>query len=305
MRILITGGCGYLGGYLIRYIADHFKDKVKEVLVYDNLSRGDLAFLFGKKIVGIKLTLVRKDILSRRDLIAVLDNVDTVIHLAAKVTQPYTDVKLHPFDQINNWGSANLADAIQDSNVKKVIYISSVTVYGTQQELITEDFLPEPQTYYGVSKLKGEKHFQRIENKETYILRAANVYGYSPTMRIDSVINRFMFEAHHGGVVNRIGDGTQSRAFVSLPSFSEQVCHVLFDNVTPGVYNIADSNMSINQILEMYFSIFSDLQVITIEQNAKLDSVNIKVPTKLSLHMNQTPTEMYQEIVRFKESFSF
>lgn len=305
MRILITGGCGYLGGYLVRHIAKLYHGVVSEIVIYDNLSRGDLAFLFGEQIEGVKLRLVRNDILSRRDLLKALDGIDTVVHLAAKVTQPYTDIKLHPFDQINNWGSANLADAIQDSDVKKVIYISSVTVYGTQPNLITEELIPEPQTYYGVSKLKGEKHFQRIQSKEVFILRSANVFGYSPTMRIDSVFNRFMFEAHHGGRVNRIGDGSQSRAFISLDSFSEQVCHVLFEDVKPGVYNLADTNLSINDILEYYFEMFPDLEVITIEQNAKLHSVNIEVPTKLGQLMNHKPKDIRQELEVFKKAFSF
>jgi UDP-glucose 4-epimerase len=305
MRVLITGGCGYLGGYLVRHLATYHTEKLEEIVVYDNLSRGDLAFLFGETIAGVKIRLIQRDILSRRDLLAALEGIDTVVHMAAKVSQPYTDVLLHPFDQVNNWGSANLADAIQESEVKRVIYLSSVTVYGTQPTTIDEDLIPEPVTYYGSSKLKGEKHFQRIQNKEVYILRSANVYGYSPTMRIDSVFNRFMFEAHHGGTVNRIGDGTQSRAFISLDSLSEQMCYVLFNDVIPGVYNLADKNMSINDVLEMYFELFPQLEVITVEQNAKLQSLNIEIPTKLSKLMSHSSPDILADLHQFKESFSF
>ena len=294
-----------MGGYLVRHLAAYHAEKLEEIVIYDNLSRGDLAFLFGETIAGVKIRLIQRDILSRRDLLAALEGIDTVVHMAAKVSQPYTDVLLHPFDQVNNWGSANLADAIQESEVKRVIYLSSVTVYGTQPTTIDEDLIPEPVTYYGSSKLKGEKHFQRIQDKEVYILRSANVYGYSPTMRIDSVFNRFMFEAHHGGRANRIGDGTQSRAFISLDSFSKQVSFVMFNSLSAGTYNLADVNLSINEILDYYFELFPELEVITIEQNAKLKSVNIEVPTKLSKLMSHSSPDVLAELHQFKESFSF
>jgi len=305
MILLITGGCGYLGGYFIQYLNQYHANQIDEIVVYDNLSRGDMAFLFGQHIKNVKVKLWQNDILDRRNLLKAIDGVDAVIHLAAKVTQPYTDVKLHPFDQVNNWGSANLADVIQESAVKKAIYVSSITVYGTQEELIDESVLPEPQTYYGVSKLKGENHFKRVEEKEVYILRSANAYGYSPTMRIDSVINRFMFEAHHFGKVNRVGDGSQSRAFISLENFSKQVAFALFKDLVPATYNMADVNLSINQLLEYYFELYPELEVITLEQNAKLHSLNIQNPTTLAQKLKLASPDIMAELNKFKGYFSF
>jgi UDP-glucose 4-epimerase len=306
MRILITGGCGYLGGYFVKYLNQHFADQIDEVVLYDNLSRGDMAFLFGQDLKNVKIKLWENDILDRRNLLNALKDIDVVIHLAAKVSQPYTDVKLHPFDQVNNWGSSNLADAIDESEVKKAIYISSITAYGTSDQEIDESFIPEPQTYYGVSKLKGERHFNRIQNADVFVLRCANAYGYSPTMRLDSVFNRFMFEAHHNGVVNRIGDGTQSRAFVSLDSFSHQLARVaLGSSIEPGTYNVADVNLSINEVLEYYFELFPELEVITIEQNVKLKSLNVVLPTKLSQQVNHPAQDVLANLKRFHSVFSF
>ncbi len=305
MKVLITGGCGYLGGYLVQYLNDRFSNQLDEIIIYDNLSRGDMAFLFGQNINDVKIKLWRNDILDRHNLIKATDGVDVVVHLAAKVTQPYTDVKLHPFEQVNNWGSANVADVLEESDVKKVIYLSSMTVYGTQENIINENSVPEPQTYYGMSKLKGEKHFQRIKDKEVIILRSANVYGYSPTMRIDSVFNRFMFEAHHNGRVNRVGDGSQSRAFISLQSFAKQVCHAIFNNLDQQLYNIADFNMSINEVLECYFKLFPDLEVITVEQNAKLKSLNVEIPSNLQKTLNLETPDVIENLNSFRNSFSF
>lgn len=306
MRILITGGCGYLGGYLVKYLNQNYADKIDELVLYDNLSRGDMAFLFGQQLNKVKIKLWENDILDRRNLLKALEGIDVVIHLAAKVSQPYTDVKLHPFDQVNNWGSSNLADAIDESNAKKAIYISSITAYGTSDQEIDESVIPEPQTYYGVSKLKGERHFNRIQNAEVVVLRCANAYGYSPTMRLDSVFNRFMFEAHHNGVVNRIGDGSQSRAFISLESFSHQVASVAIDaTITPGTYNVADVNLSINDVLEYYFELFPELEVITIEQNVKLKSLNVVLPTKLNEQVKPLQQDILENLKRFQSVFSF
>jgi UDP-glucose 4-epimerase len=304
MKILITGGCGYLGGYFIKHL-NKFHQDIEEIRIYDNLSRGDMAFLFGQSIDKVKVALYQHDILDRRNLLKALEGVDVVVHMAAKIVQPYTDLELHQFDQVNNWGTSNVADAIQDSDVKKAIYISSVTVYGSHGELITEDSSPEPQTSYGRSKHNGEKHFSRLENKEVFILRCANAYGYSPTMRIDSVINRFMFEAHHKGKVNRIGDGEQSRAFISLESFSKQLSHVIFDQVEPGVYNLADTNYQINDILDLYYELYPKMEVITIEQNSTLQSVNVKVPTKLAKEIKLETPDIRKVLNSFKETFSF
>ncbi len=304
MKILITGGCGYLGGYFIKYLSQKYPE-VEEIRVYDNLSRGDMAFLFGQQLGKARITLSQHDILDRRNLLKALEGIDVVIHMAAKIIKPYSDIELHQFDQINNWGSSNVADAIQDSDVKTAIYISSMTVYGSHDQMVTEQSNPDPQTSYGQSKLHGEKHFQRIDGKDVYVLRCANAYGYSPTMRIDSVFNRFMFEAHHKGKIKRIGDGEQSRAFISLESFSSQLAFVLFGDVHPGVYNLADTNFKINEIIDMYYELYPNLEVVTLQQNSTLQSVNVHVPTKLSQMMNVSQPDVRKVLQEFKGTFSF
>jgi UDP-glucose 4-epimerase len=90
-----------------------------------------------------------------------------------------------------------------------------------------------------------------------------------------------------------------------LDSLSEQMCYVLFNDVIPGVYNLADKNMSINDVLEMYFELFPQLEVITVEQNAKLQSLNIEIPTKLSKLMSHSSPDILADLHQFKESFSF
>lgn len=305
MKVLITGGCGYLGSAFIKYLNRHHADQIDQIIIYDNLTKNNTGFLFDHKILNIRIRLDQNDILDKRSLKRSLKDVDAVIHLAAHVVQPYTDLNLHVFDQINNWGSASVVDAIDESDVSKVIYMSSMTIYGSNNDLINEQTVPEPLTYYGVSKLKGEKHFLRLNKLQPYILRLGNVYGYSPNMRIDSIFNRLMFEAHFQGKVNKIGDGTQSRAFMSIEGFCTQLARILLNDIDPGIYNMAEENLSINQIIDIYHRLFPNLEVISLDQAAKLKNLNVELPTKLqTILKNETP-DLLPKLIEFKERFSF
>lgn len=305
MKILITGGCGYIGSYLIPYLSRVSDGKISEIIVYDNLSLGDANLLFGHPVEHIKVSFIKGDILDHRGLSKALEGVDTVVHLAAKITQPYTDVQLHVFDQVNNWGTASLADAIEQSEVKRVIYLSSIVIYGTSLNDITEKDTPEPITYYGLSKLKGERHIQRIPNIESWILRSANVYGNSAAMRIDSVINRFMFEGHFFNKVNKISNGDQSRAFIHIDKLAHTIAETLFGSVPAGTYNVAEHNFSVNKIIEYIHEIYPSMDVITVDQDAKLEHINMTLPSKISEFVNLPQRQFEDELKEMHEAFSF
>lgn len=305
MKILITGGCGYIGSFLIPYLSKVSDDSIEELVIYDNLSLGEANLLFNHPINNIKVSFIKGDILDQRGLRQALEGIDTVIHLAAKITQPYTDVQLHVFDQVNNWGTASLADAIEQSEVKKVIYLSSIVIYGTSVNDLTEESKPEPITYYGLSKLKGERHIQRIPNVESWIYRSANVYGNSAAMRIDSVINRFMFEGHFFNTVNKISDGEQSRAFIHIEKLAHVLAETLFGKVPEGVYNIAEHNFSINQLLDHFYELFPNMDVITVDQDAKLEHINMALPGKISEFVTLAEKAFSKELQEMKDAFSF
>ncbi len=304
MRILITGGCGYIGAYLIPYLAKHNKE-IEELIIYDNLANQDANILFRHKVEGLKVRFIKGDILDGRTLRTALKGVDTVIHLASKITQPFTDVQLHVFDQVNNWGTSSLVDAVEQSEVKRFIYLSTIVIYGTSEKEFDEESVPEPITYYGLSKLKGEKHVKRLNKVECYNLRSANVYGYSPAMRIDSVINRFMFEAHYFNKVNKVSDGEQSRAFIHIDKLAHVINQVLLKDVPAGTYNVAEHNLNINQVLEQVMRIYPDIDVIQLNQDAKLEHVNTALPCKLFRHITLPERSLEDEIKEMNLTFSF
>lgn len=261
MRILITGGAGYIGTELV-YILEK-ETTISEIVIYDNLSRKNYNLFIGKsKLASKKIRLVKGDLLDSRKLKIEVDKADVVFHLAAKVTTPFADHNPHEYDQTNNWGTAELTYLIENSAVSKFIYISSVSVYGASENELDINSVPNPKTFYGISKLNAEKHVQRLQNSkiDTYILRLGNVYGYSKSMRFDSVINKFMFEANFKNHIRIHGDGKQMRSFIHIKKVSDLLKNLLFSNLNPDTYNLVEHSYSINDIVDVLKQVYPDLE---------------------------------------------
>src|SRR5262252_5068221 len=142
MNILITGGAGYIGTELIYRLAE--LNDIENIVVYDNLSRGNYNLFIGHKVPTQKIKFIQGEILDSRKLNNVLKNIDVVFHLAAKVTTPFSNVDGHIYEQTNHWGTAELVYALEESQVKKLIFLSSTGVYGNTKEAATEDSMAQP-----------------------------------------------------------------------------------------------------------------------------------------------------------------
>ena len=228
MKVLVTGGAGYIGTELINLLVSN--PLIQNVIVYDNLSRINYNLFLGLKLQKHpKLSFVKGELLDSRSLRKVLKGVDVVYHLAAKVTTPFDSSDSHVYEQVNHWGTAELVYAVEESDVKKFIYTSSSGVYGSSAGAVDENTIPNPKTFYAISKLRGEEHVRRLVDKiDTYIFRCGNVYGYSKSMRFDSVINKFVFEANFNKIVTIQGDGKQSRSFIHIDQISNALNNCSF-----------------------------------------------------------------------------
>ena len=173
MKILITGGAGYIGTELCSRLMHH--PEIESIRVYDNLSRKNFNFFLGDNKLTSKVSFAEAEILDSYTLRKEVAKVDTVIHLAAKVTTPFADQSPHLFDQINNWGTAELAYAVEESNCQRLIYMSSVSVYGSNEAEVGGDTPTTPKTFYGISKLNGERHVERLKDKKDVSI--ANILG--------------------------------------------------------------------------------------------------------------------------------
>ena len=142
MKILITGGAGYIGYSVVKQLLEDI-DNVHSIAIYDNLSRRNFSFFTEAKFDHKPVKLIQGDILDGRSLQKALEGIDCVVHLAARVTTPFADADAHSFDQVNHWGTAQLAYAIEKSSVSKVIYMSSISIYGDHAVPVDEDYRPQ------------------------------------------------------------------------------------------------------------------------------------------------------------------
>jgi UDP-glucose 4-epimerase len=266
MNILITGGAGYIGTELIYTLGE--MSEVESIIVYDNLSRGNHNLFIGHKVASSKVKFLQGEILDSRKLRNALKNVDVVFHLAAKVTTPFANTDGHIYEQTNHWGTAELTYALEESNVKQLIFLSSTGVYGNTTEAVNENSIPQPDSFYSISKLRAEQHVKRLSQKiKTIIIRLGNVYGYSKSMRFDAVINRFMFDAHFTNRITINGAGSQHRSFIHIDKTTDVLSKLLVNEIPAGIYNLADKTLSILDIVEVMKTVYPDLESFFINQN--------------------------------------
>ncbi len=307
-KILVTGGAGYIGSALLPALAQ--LESVSEVLIYDNLSHGRReAFLQSPFEGSSKISFFAGEMLDTRTLKKAMTDVDYVIHLAAKVSTPFAHGDAHSFEQINHWGSAELSYIAEDLDIKGLLYVSSASVYGSSDEICTVETNPNPRSWYGKSKLRGEKMLTRLNQKfPVTVLRCANVYGLAPCVRFDAVINRFAFESHFVRRLMIEGNGKQKRAFVHIQNIANTIAGIT-DQTLRGsktwndVYNVVQHNTSIVDVAYTLKDIYNDLEMIFVEQDMPRHSLLVSSSEEInSFFHNRTLQDELQEMLN---SFSF
>ena len=305
MKVLITGGAGYIGSELVHTLAK--EESIDEIVIYDNLSRGNYHFFTGvRKLDSNKVRFIKGDILDGRKLRKSLEGVDVVYHLAANVTTPFADQNPHFFEQVNHWGTAELVYAIEQSEVSKFIYVSSVSVYGSQDETVRIDTPLNPKTFYGISKMRGEEHVRRLFNKiPTYIVRSGNVYGYSKAMRIDAVINKFMFDAQFSNSITINGDGNQHRAFIEMGFLVDALAACNSSTLPSDNYNLVDKTLSVLEIADILKEIYPSLEMVFVNQHLKMREIKVEKDERINQLVNKNAPSLREELEKFKKVFAF
>lgn len=305
MTILITGGAGYIGAELVYALSAN--KNITKIIVYDNLSRGNYNLFLGKKINGKTIEFIQGDILDSRKVHHILKEVDVVYHLAAKVSTPFANTDSHFFEQVNHWGTAELVYAVEQSAVKKLIFLSSAAVYGASNMTVDETTPPNPNSHYAISKLRAEEHVKRLfeKNIETVILRCGNVYGYSKSMRFDAVINKFMFEANFGKRLSINGNGRQYRTFIHIDKVTHVLSKLLTTVLPSGSYNLSDKNLEILEIVDILKELYPELEFLFVNQHLQMNEIKVKPESKLYDYIALPPSKLKDELIVFKENWSF
>jgi len=304
MKILLTGGAGYLGTALVEALAA--LDSVDQIVIYDNLSRSNPNLFISEPLVSGKIRFVRGDILDTRRLSRELDGVDLIYHLAARVSTPFADADFHGLDQVNHWGCAELSYLLETRPVSRLVYLSSTSVYGASNESVGLEGIPEPKTAYGISKYRGEQMLQRLSaHLPVHTLRCANVYGYNKSMRFDAVINRLMFDAHFSGRLTIHGSGQQTRAFVHIESVVRCLLAVGLEGALPGISNVVERQASVEQIATEISGLYPDLELLYIQQDMRLRNLNVEPDPRLAALDLMDRRGLGEQLRDFRARFAF
>ncbi len=276
MHVLVTGAAGYVGYSVVRELAAN--DAVSQITLYDNLSRGESAIFWGGLTDGAA-TFVKGEVLDERGLLRALDGVDAVVHLAAAVYREDRDADAHVFDQVNNWGTAQLVGAIERSpSVTTFVYLSSASVYGGGPDTFDIDDPPVPRSFYATTKLRGEEHAARLtdSSRTVHIVRAGNVFGFNHAMRFEGVINRFVFDAKHAGRVTIEGSGLQTRPFIEVGLLADAMTRLLLSDEPSATHNFVQDNASVLDLFKIVNELRPDLEALFVSQEMPMEELSVQ-----------------------------
>ncbi len=250
MKALVTGGAGFIGSNLVNALVE----RGDEVRVLDNFSTG-----YRANLEGLDVEIVEGELRSYERVHAAVRGVEVVYHLGALGSVPRSLQDPLTSNAVNVEGTLNVLLAARDEGVRRVIFSSSTSVYGSSRELPTsESTTPDPISPYGVTKLAAERYcisFGRVyESFETVVLRYFNVFGprQSPHSQYAAVVPLFIAAIDLGERITIYGDGEQSRDFTYVGNVVDATIRAADTGGVSGrTFNVAaGSPASVNHVAE-------------------------------------------------------
>jgi UDP-glucose 4-epimerase len=253
MNFLITGAAGFLGSTIANQIAR----EGHQVRGLDDLSTGD------PQALSPDVHFTRGDVNDRPKLWTLLQEVDCVYHLAARVSVPESILYPREYNAVNVGGTVSLMEAMRDVGVKRVVFASSGAIYGNQDiQPLTEGQTPHPSSPYAVSKLAAEYYVRTIGalwGIETVCLRIFNAYGPGQHLPASNppVVPYFLRQAVRNGTLVINGDGNQTRDYVYVDDVvSAMVAAATAPNVNGLVINIGSgAETSIRSLADLILKV--------------------------------------------------
>lgn len=251
MKIMVTGGVGFIGSHLV----DRLLEMENHVITYDNLDR----YYTGKEsnirhnLKKPKFAFVKASILNYPKLVKAMKNVNLVFHLAAQVGVRFSAEHPIKTNSVNTGGTLNVLSAARETGVKKVIFASSSSVYGSLKTMpVSEEHPTEPISVYGASKLACEKYckiYNDLMGLPVVILRYHTVYG--PRQRSDMAIHKWTKLIAEGKPPVVYGDGNQTRDFTYIDDAIEGTLKAAeVDGIEGEIFNLGGgSRTSVNAVV--------------------------------------------------------
>ncbi len=254
MKILVTGGAGFIGKHLVKSLLENDDS----VTIFDNFSNSTKDSI--SSLIDIGAKVIKGDITKPLDIQNAVKDQDVVIHLAAKISVSESIKNPVETFQVNVDGTKNVLDACEKNHVKKLIVSSSAAVYGegSPNVKLTEESKTNPISPYGESKVGMEQVIREFESKhdiDCIILRFFNIYGIGQSSEYAGVITKFLERITQEKPLEIFGDGLQTRDFVAINDVISSIHNAIsFDK--SGTYNIASGQIvTIKELAELMVSI--------------------------------------------------
>ena len=235
MRILVTGGAGFIGSH----IAEHFQGKA-EIRVLDNLRSG-----FRHNLAAFQHEFIEASILDREAVRKAVQGVDYIFHLAAMISVPESMAKPIECNEINTTGTLVVLEEAAKAGVKKLTLSTSAAIYGDNPTVPKiETMLAEPKSPYAITKLDGEFYCQMFANEgklQTACLRYFNVFGprQDPKSQYAAAVPIFIDRAVKNLPITIYGDGDQTRDFIYVKDIVAANVFFATQSQATGVFNVA------------------------------------------------------------------
>jgi len=253
MKILVTGGAGYIGAYLVPHLlaAGH------KIRVFDSMMFGN-----GHLPSNDNLEVIKGDLREIHAVIGVCKDQDAVIHLGAVSAESMCGKDELNAKLVNINGTMNVAVGARDCGINKFILASSVAVYGsTDHDAVETDEL-NPTTIYGQCKKEAEQAVLRVY-PDAIIVRSASVCGYSPNMAFHLTINKMVNDAINTGKIT-VNGGTQKRCHIHMMDICKAYQLLLeMPDIKGEVFNLVHSNLTVRDTAEMVARVLGHTVVIS------------------------------------------
>ena len=273
--VLVTGGAGYVGSILTnKLVKQNYNVKVVDSLVYGDAGISSL-------INDKKIEFFNFDIRDSSKISSILKNVDCVIHLAAIVGEPLCKKIPEAAKQINEIATKNLVNLCKSNNVKRFIFASTCSNYGSSLKIVDESSPVKPLSLYSECKVNSEKYI--IDNNsdkfQTCILRFATAHGLSPRMRFDLLVQEFLHDALVDKKISIFGEDFW-RPLIHVDDMASACISVVdasSNTISGQIFNVGSSNENYTkrQLASIIHKHISDIKIEIVK--SKTDPRNYKV----------------------------
>jgi UDP-glucose 4-epimerase len=245
MKVLITGGAGFIGSHIVEHLQNQ-----AEIRVLDNLCSG-----FKRNLDGLRHEFISGSILDRELVRRAVQGVDYIFHLAALTSVPESLQKPVEYAEVNTCGTLVLLEEAARAKVKKLVLSSSAAIYGDGPVLPKVETLPpEPKSPYAVTKLDGEFYcniFTSQDRLPTTCLRYFNVFGprQDPNSHYAAAVPLFIQRAIRNEPITIFGDGEQTRDFIYVKDVAAANVFFALHSDATGIFNVGHGRqLTINEL---------------------------------------------------------